>query len=155
MEDKNFDFLPESKEDFYNEKNDAVLAPDSYYSEKESLASGEEERYYEVMESGAPKTRVFSVVSLVLGIVSILFSFIGWLGFIVGAVAIVFSVVSRVKLGYFDSMAIFGLILGIFGIVFGAFYIVLVWIFGPEGLGNMFSGISNPTPTPDSSINGI
>ncbi len=154
MEDKNYDSLPEAREDFYNEKNDAVLAPDSYYSEKKDKGFSEEERYYEVMESGKVKTRAFSVISLILGVISILFSFIGWIGFLVGAVAIIFSVISRIKLGYFDSMSIAGLILGIFGAVFGLFYIVIALMFGPEGLAGITSDFSGGTGT-GSSLNDI
>ena len=155
MKDNNLDFLPQSDEGLYNEKNDSVLAPDSYYENKEKASDESDERYYEVIEGGAPKTRVFSVVSLILGIVSILLSFTGWIGFIIGMGAIAFSVVSRIKLGYFDNMAIFGLLLGIFGIVFGAFYTILVWILGPNGLADMFSGIASPDTGSGNTINGI
>ena len=155
MEDKDVDSLPEARDDFYNEKNDAVLAPDSYYAEKEDTGLGEEERYYEVIEGSKPKTRGFSVASLSLGIISILFSFIGWIGFIVGIAAIAFSVISRIKLGYFDNMSIAGLILGIFGAVFGAFYIIVTLIFGPEGIGSVFSGIPAGDTAPESSVNDI
>ena len=152
MEEKNIDFLPEGRDEFYNEKNDAVIAPDSYYSEKE-VSLPEEERYYEVMEGKKAKTRAFSVTALVLGIASVIFSFIGWFGLIVGAAAIVFSIISRIKLGYFDSMGIAGLILGIFGAVFGAFYLIVNLVFGPDGLAGAISRI--PDSNPDSSMNGI
>ena len=154
MEDNKMDSLPESSDSFYNEKNDAIYAPDSYYSEKNTDSSSDEDRYYEVMDSSKPKTKAFSVVSLTLGIISILFCFIGWLGFIVGIAAIAFSAVSRIKLGYFDSMSVAGLILGIFGVVFGAFYMIFTLIFGSDGLFGILSDPAGGT-NGDSSVNGI
>ena len=48
---------------------------------------------------------------------------------IFGILAIVFAVVSRVRLGYFDTFTVAGMILGIFGTVFGIsrllFYLVV------------------------------
>ena len=142
MEERKLDFPTGSGENLYNEKNDAIIAPDSYYSEKEADFS-EEERYYEIIDNSKPKTRAFSVVSLSLGIISILLCFVGWLGFILGAAAIALSIVSRVKLGYFDSMAVAGLILGIFGVVFGVFYIIFTMIFGPDLLGGTLLGAAS------------
>lgn len=66
-----------------------------------------------------PKTRGWSVVSLVVGIISVLCCCLGWAGLVFGAVAVIASIISRRSLGYFDGLAIAGLVLGIFGIVFG------------------------------------
>ena len=72
-----------------------------------------------VMKNGRPKTMGWSVASLILGIVSVVCCCFGWASLVLGALAIVFSLVSRKSLGYFDGMCIAGLVLGIFGIVFG------------------------------------
>ena len=125
MENKKTDTFHDEDENLYNEKNDAIIAPDSYYLDKTEKNDDGEERYYEVIDDSKPKSKIFSVISLILGVASVLLGFTGWPALILGALAIVFSIVSRVKLGYFDTMGIAGLMLGIFGIVFGMFYTVL------------------------------
>lgn len=72
-----------------------------------------------VMRNGKPKTMGWSVASLVLGIISVVCCCFGYASLILGVLAIVFSVLSRKSLGYFDGLSIAGLILGIFGLVFG------------------------------------
>ena len=72
-----------------------------------------------LMRNGRPKTFAWSVASMVIGIISLVCCSLGWSGLMLGAAAIVFSIVSRRKLGYFDGMSVAGLILGIFGLVFG------------------------------------
>ena len=86
--------------------------------------SGNSERngyaYQNVSSFDKPKTMAWSVASLVLGIISIICCCLGWTGIIFGALALVFAFVSRKTLGYFDGMAIAGLVTGIFGLIFGA-----------------------------------
>ena len=77
-----------------------------------------------VLKNGRPKTMGWSVAALVLGIVSVVCCCFGWASLILGVLAIVFAVISRRSLGYFDGMSIAGLILGIFGIVFGVAAII-------------------------------
>ena len=76
--------------------------------------------YQNVSSFDKPKTMAWSVASLVLGIISIICCCLGWTGLIFGVAAIIFSVISRKTLGYFDGMSIAGMITGIFGLVFGA-----------------------------------
>lgn len=74
-----------------------------------------------------PRTMIYSILSLVLGILSLVLCCCGgWFGLGLGVLAIVFSVVSRCHLGYFDGLSIAGLVLGIIGAVFGIAMIVLV-----------------------------
>ena len=69
---------------------------------------------------------LWSVLSLLAALGSaVLFAFTYVGGLIAAAVAIALSVVSSRKLGFFDRMALFGLIFGIFGMVFGAFSMAL------------------------------
>ncbi|MBR2929994.1 MAG: hypothetical protein IKC32_02075 [Clostridia bacterium] len=88
------------------------------------LASCEEEKYYQIVpEEG---NLVWSLLSLVFAVLSVvMFSFF-YIGGIISAVAaIALAVVSSRKLGYFDRMGLFGLIFGIFGLVFGIFSMVV------------------------------
>lgn len=64
-----------------------------------------------------PKTRVWSVLSVVLAALSILCCCFDFAGIIFGVIAIVLAVVSRKVLGYFDTTAIVAIIIAIFGIV--------------------------------------
>ncbi len=64
--------------------------------------------------------RGFAVASLILGIVSVVCCCISYAGLAMAILAIIFAVVSKRKMGYFDSLAVAGLILGIVGTVFGA-----------------------------------
>ena len=64
------------------------------------------------------RNRGFAIASMIIGIFSILCCCWVYSGVILGALAIIFAVVSRVKMGYFDGMAIAGLVLGIIGLVF-------------------------------------
>ena len=84
--------------------------------------------YKEVMELKS-KSRGWSVASLVLGIISIICCCIPLIGILSGVLSIIFSVISRITLGYFDGLSIAGLITSIFGIMFGVFTIVGEYLF--------------------------
>lgn len=116
-------------EEVKKETSLATPMPETYYHEiKEDDEKKEEhgeERYYEVIDNNKPKYIIWSLISAILGGVSILCAFFGWGGLIVGAGAIAFAIVSRINLKYFDKISLVGLILGIFGTVFGAAVIVL------------------------------
>lgn len=71
------------------------------------------------------KTHAFSVVSLVTGIFSILCCCSAYGGLVLGVCAIVFAIVSRRHLGYFEGMALAGLVCGIMGTLFSLLIILL------------------------------
>ena len=85
----------------------------------------------QVQMAPKPKTLGWSVASMVVGILSVVCCCFGYTGIIFGIGAIIFSIVARKTLGYFEGMSIAGLVLGIFGLVFGA---AIVWntIFNSE-----------------------
>lgn len=105
-----------------------------------------EARYEEIFDSSRPKSRGFSVASLVLGILSVICCCFGWGGLVLGILAIVFAVISRTSLKYFDGMTIAGLILGIFGTVFGIATLFLMY--GPiaEALEEIMKELENMPP---------
>ena len=103
-----------------------TLGVTEFYPEVESSYEKKENvRYDEIFDKGKKKTLAFSIVSLVTGILSILCCCFAFVGLPLGIIAIVFSAVSRKKLGYFDGMAVAGLVLGIFGTVIGAVVLIL------------------------------
>ena len=124
MENKGF---WDSEENTQNEETSLTTPmPEAYYHEKNEEGGTEtQDRYYEVFDKDKPKYILWSLISAVLGGISVICSLYGWIGLIVGAAAVVFSIISRVNLKYFDKITIAGLILGIFGMVFGASTIVL------------------------------
>ena len=79
-----------------------------------------------------PKTLAYSVTALVFSVLSIICCCSGFLSCLFGILAIIFAVVSRGHLGYFESMAIVGLIIGIIGAILGLFVGWVTW-FGIVG----------------------
>ncbi len=77
------------------------------------------------------KPNGMATASMVLGILSIVFGFFGWLGIICGILAIIFAVVAKNKIKTDPAMAHSagkakgGLIMGIIGIIIGVVIIVL------------------------------
>ena len=121
------------EEDFSEEKS-GTLAPAEIFGsdgfeEKELPAEmkvpGQEDRYYEVFENSSSKNMGWSVASMILGIASVVSGGFGLAALITGILAIIFAVISRKKLGYFNGKAVAGLILGIFGAVFGIVLIIV------------------------------
>ena len=110
------------------EKEETALttpAPESFYHDITAEKSESEDRYYEVFNKDKPKYILWSLISAILGGISVICAFFGWGGIIIGAVGLVFAIVSRINLKYFDKISIMGLILSIFGIVFGVAVIIL------------------------------
>jgi 1,4-dihydroxy-2-naphthoate octaprenyltransferase len=105
-----------------------------YDDNQNSNSSYNEQEYafQTLMRNGRPKTVAWSVASLIAGIVSVVCCSLGWTGIILGVLGVVFAILSRRMLGYFDGMSIAGLILGIFGFVFGVALIVAMNSLPPE-----------------------
>ncbi|MBQ8879310.1 MAG: DUF4190 domain-containing protein [Clostridia bacterium] len=66
------------------------------------------------------RSKAWSVVALILSILSVVCCCIDWFGVVCGVLALVFSIISRRSLGYFDGLSIAAIIVSIFGIVFSA-----------------------------------
>ncbi len=136
----------EGKGDFYGS---------DFREYKEAGGEPKENRYtYEAIKhDDKPKTRAYSIVSLILGIVSIFCCCSGFMPIICGILAIVFASIAKSHLGYFDGLALAGLILGIFGLLFGIAYIIgIVALNMDETFRNMIEeGLPSETP-PDGNI---
>ena len=94
--------------------------------------NNEDYAYQNINKRGKPKTLGWSVASLIIGIISVVCCCFGWSSLILGVIAIGLAILSRSQLGYFDGMAIAGLVLGIFGFVFGGFLVLLPYIIPEE-----------------------
>ena len=91
-----------NNEEFYQDKTD------------EEVSQNTEERMPQ-----KNTRRGWSVAAFILSIISVLCCCLPVLNITLGAIAVGFVVISRIKLGYFDGLSIAALIIGVFGIVFG------------------------------------
>ena len=91
------------------------------------MDNGYNENGYEKEEKKEPKqkSRIWSVSALILAILSVILCFLPVLSIILGVLAIGLSIVSRVKIGYFDGVGLAAIIVAIFGVVFAFAYIIL------------------------------
>ena len=79
-------------------------------------------------------SRAWSVASFAVSISGLLFGFlVSWLSIILGVMSIIFAIISRKNIGYFDRFSIAGLIIGIFSVVFGIMGAILMYIFNNLG----------------------
>ena len=97
--------------DYYYDKTDEQSGGGYNYGEPEKINVGD-------MMTNGRKSRAWSVASFVCAIVSIICCCIPVAGLVFGGGAILFAVISRINLGYFDGFSIAGLIVAIFGVVF-------------------------------------
>ncbi len=95
-----------------------------YNSQNEQNGGDNLQYAYQSYMEVRSKSRGFAVASLVLGILSIVCCCLTYAGLAMAVLAIIFAAVSRKKMGYFDPLALAGLILGIIGAVFGVSVIV-------------------------------
>ena len=95
-----------------------------------------------VNQKGKPKTLLWSIAALALGILSLVLSALGWAGLIVGILAIALAAVARVRMGFFNTFIIAALLCSIFGVVFAAASIIIVAI-DPEFFTRLLNGLNN------------
>ena len=94
-----------------------------------------------VNQKGKPKTLLWSIAALALGILSLVLSALGWAGLIVGVLAIALAAVARVRMGFFNSFIIAALLCSIFGVVFSLASVIIVMI-DPEFFNRILNGIN-------------
>jgi hypothetical protein len=98
-------FNGQSGSDFNNEKDQPFDPMQSY-------------AYQDMMQY---KSRGWSVASFVLSIISVVCCCAWYVSCVLAILAIIFAIVSRRNLGYFDGFSVAGLVIGIFGLVFSLF----------------------------------
>ncbi len=77
------------------------------------------EEYYDLPPAIRSRTRIWSVSSLVLSILSVLLCAFYYVSLVFAVLAVGASLFSRRTLGFFDRCSVIGLIVSIFGFVFG------------------------------------
>ena len=84
---------------------------------------------YKTVIKNKENRRTWSVVSLALGILSVLSLFVSWLSLTSGLLAVGCGLISRKNLGYFDKLSVAGIIVGIFGCVFAIAVMIFANLF--------------------------
>ena len=79
----------------------------------------EGEYVYKNVINKKEQKRTWSVVSLILAMLSVLLLYFSWVGLVLGLLSVACAVISRKNLGYFDKITLCALIVAIFGVVFG------------------------------------
>ena len=121
-------------------------------NQNENGGEGEDFLFKTVMD-GKEKSRVWSVASIAMAAASVFCSIFPYPAIVLGALAIVFALFSRRNVGYFDGLALVGLILGIAGMVFGAGGLVLSYVTeGSEWYKQLLEQIENAGGTTGGSI---
>ena len=95
--------------------------------------NNEDYLFQTVTGRGRRKTHGWSLAAMICGVISVICCS-GYVGIILGTLAIVFAIVSRRNLGYFDSMTIAGLVLGIIGFVLGIAVLIAIYSMDEEQL---------------------
>ena len=123
-----------NEENRYNDKSLPGYVPeqsedaDGYYKDMTDAPEENKSEYKTVMD-GVPRSRGWSLAAVIIGILSVLLSAIPFVGPVLGLIAVLTSVISRRHLGYFDGVAIGGIILGAIGFVFGLTSILFALLF--------------------------
>ncbi len=95
---------------------------------KEENASADEIGFaYKNVIKGNQNSRIYSIISVCLSALSIALCFVPWAALVLGALGILFAIISRKNLGYFDNISLCGLIAGIFGTVFSVMGLFLIY----------------------------
>ena len=104
-----------------------------------------EEFLFKTVMEGKEKSRVWSVASIAMAIAALLCSMFIYPAIVLGALAIIFALFSRKNIGYFDGLALAGLIIGIAGVVFGVGGFLLSYVVeGSEWYSQLTWQIENP-----------
>lgn len=106
--------------------------------------NGNGENPYNIFDRmGRPKNIGWSVASSVSAGLSVFLSVFGWAGIVCGICAIVFAILSRRALGYFNGWSIVGLLVGIVGLVFSTSMVIIAFT-NPELLKEILGFVSVP-----------
>ena len=110
---------------FYDDYEDRLLSDGSEENTEDEVEDAplsedeEADEYYELPLAIKSRSLIWSVVSFSAGVLSLALCMIWYVSIFFAVGSIVFSLVSRKNLGFFEKWGILGLIFGIMGVVFG------------------------------------
>ena len=105
------------------EENNALFPIDENDLDNTAIESENVSDYYSLPEKRP--SIIWSLLSLIFSIFSVLLSPIYYIGLPMAIFSVVMALISSKKLGYFNKMSLVGLVIGIFGTVFGIFVLAL------------------------------
>lgn len=104
----------------------ASVGKDEYFADRTQCAENSDEK--KTVLDGVPRSRVWSVIGLIFGILSMVLSIIylplqanavPFIAVGLGVLAMLCAMRSRKNLGYFDNLALSAIVTAVMGIVFG------------------------------------
>jgi len=110
---------------FYDDYEDRLLSDGSEENTEDEVEDAplsedeEADEYYELPLAIKSRSLIWSVVSFSAGVLSLALCMVWYVSLFFAVGSIVFSLVSRKNLGFFEKWGILGLIFGIMGVVFG------------------------------------
>ncbi len=111
---------------------------DNFGYDRDGRASEDISRIVETVSK--PKTRAYSVLSLVLALLALPVGFFGgWFGLAIAILSLGFAASSRKHLGYFDRMTVAALVIGICAVIFSIAAIVFVYLLESGALDAYFA----------------
>ena len=120
-DEKNLPVAYSANEDEYKEIVEEPLKD----IEEEEDELPENDEVYDLPEPRSDRNRIWSILSLILGIVSIALSpVLYFLAIPLSIVSIMFAAMSRKKFGFFTRLTLIGMIVSIVGIVCGVSFTV-------------------------------
>ena len=114
--------------------NDNGYNKDNPFADNPFEENKEDYLFQTVTGRGRNKTYVWSLAAVIAGVLALVFSCLIYAGLIFCVLAVVFALISIKNLGFFDRMAITGLILGIIGAVIGATLLITFMSMSEEDL---------------------
>lgn len=112
---------------FYDDNEERLLTDGTdtkYEEDPRTEKDPESEEYYELPLAIKSRNRIWSIISLALGVLSIILCPFYYVSLGLAVVSLLASLISRRNLGFFDKCSVMGLILGIVGFVCGVFMLI-------------------------------
>ena len=126
--------------DYYNQYQNNPVQPYDYNQAGYQQPEYQQGNVYNSVPAEGPTgaAKVFSIISLVCGIISVVFGCCGW-GILFGIPGAVFGIISKAKCGAKNPLALVGMILSFVGIGLSIIMIVVMCVSGNSSFSSPYS----------------
>ena len=126
--------------DYYNQYQNNPVQPYDYNQAGYQQPEYQQGNVYNPAPAEGPTgaAKVFSIISLVCGIISVVFGCCGW-GILFGVPGAVFGIISKAKCGAKNPLALVGMILSFVGIGLSIIMIVVMCVSGNSSFSTPYS----------------
>ena len=126
--------------DYYNQYQNNPVQPYDYNQAGYQQPEYQQGNVYNAAPAEGPTgaAKVFSIISLVCGIISVVFGCCGW-GILFGIPGAVFGIISKAKCGAKNPLALVGMILSFVGIGLSIIMIVVMCVSGNSSFSSPYS----------------